>query len=127
MEPLQGIYCCKTILVCSNTSHAIYPAGRVEWSTWGSKLESIFAPIFATLPSVMVSSFACVSNQDQFIENGLSLSQASQLTTTCDTPLSILLPNGLSKAELNRWRDAVSYTVVGKLILYDQNHMLLLS
>eukprot|EP00981_Chlorochromonas_danica_P007690 scaffold1869_cov163-Ochromonas_danica.AAC.2 len=76
--------------------------GRVEWSTWGSKLESIFAPIFATLPSVM----------------------ASQLTTTCDTPLSIFLPNGLSKAELNRWRDAVSYSVVerpahGKLSDYN--------
>jgi len=29
--------------------------GEVEWSTWGSKLESIFEPIFAVLPSVAVS------------------------------------------------------------------------
>jgi hypothetical protein len=26
----------------------------VEWSTWGSKLESIFLPVFSTLPSLVV-------------------------------------------------------------------------
>ena len=30
-------------------------AGQVEWSTWGSKLESIFQPVFSTLPSLVVS------------------------------------------------------------------------
>ncbi len=29
--------------------------GQVEWSTWGSKLESIFQPVFDTLPSLVVS------------------------------------------------------------------------
>lgn len=28
--------------------------GCVEWSTWGSKLESIFSPVFATLPALQV-------------------------------------------------------------------------
>ena len=35
--------------------HSICLTGMVEWSTWGSKLESIFAPIFATLPNLVVS------------------------------------------------------------------------
>lgn len=30
--------------------------GRVEWSTWRSKLEAIFDPIFATVPHILVSS-----------------------------------------------------------------------
>ena len=30
-------------------------SGRVEWSTWGSKLESIFQPIFASMPTLVVS------------------------------------------------------------------------
>lgn len=29
--------------------------GRVEWSTWRSKLEAIFDPIFATVPHISVS------------------------------------------------------------------------
>lgn len=33
--------------------------GQVEWSTWGSKLESIFQPVFDTLPTLAVSS-GCV-------------------------------------------------------------------
>lgn len=31
--------------------------GRVEWSTWGSKLENIFSPIFSTIPTLAVSVF----------------------------------------------------------------------
>lgn len=34
--------------------------GQVEWSTWGSKLESIFLPVFSTLPNLVVSAFAVV-------------------------------------------------------------------
>jgi hypothetical protein len=40
------------------TSFSVCPpffrAGQVEWSTWGSKLESIFLPVFSTLPSLVV-------------------------------------------------------------------------
>lgn len=28
--------------------------GKVEWSTWGSKLESIFDSVFSTVPKLMV-------------------------------------------------------------------------
>ena len=27
---------------------------KVEWSTWGSKLETIFEPVFASVPSLTV-------------------------------------------------------------------------
>lgn len=66
--------------------------GCVTWSTWGSKLESIFAPIFASLPSL----------------------QGSQIYTLKDTPVEICLANGLSKSSLQKTRGSLTYAVVGK-------------
>lgn len=65
--------------------------GCVTWSTWGSKLESIFAPIFAALPSL----------------------QGSQIYTLRDTPVEICLANGLSKASLQQSRGNLTFVVVG--------------
>ncbi len=28
--------------------------GKVEWSTWGSKLENIFEPVCSTIPTLVV-------------------------------------------------------------------------
>lgn len=33
--------------------------GQVEWSTWGSKLESIFSPVFSSVPTLVVSNCCC--------------------------------------------------------------------
>jgi hypothetical protein len=66
--------------------------GCVTWSTWGSKLESIFAPIFASLPSL----------------------QGSQINTLINTPVEIWLANGLSKASLQSSRGSLTYVIVGK-------------
>lgn len=66
--------------------------GCVTWSTWGSKLESIFAPIFASLPTL----------------------QGSQIYTLRDTPVEICLANGLSKSGLQKSRDVLTYCVVAR-------------
>jgi hypothetical protein len=35
--------------------------GQVEWSTWGSKLEMIFSPVFSSLPTLLVRHpFRCI-------------------------------------------------------------------
>ncbi|RYH05555.1 hypothetical protein EON65_44385, partial [archaeon] len=34
------------------------------------------------------------------------------MTTLCDTPITILLPTGISKSDLSKWRDTLSYSVV---------------
>jgi hypothetical protein len=47
MTPLEG--------ASSSSPRSSSPCtGSVTWSTWGSKLESIFTPIFATLPALQV-------------------------------------------------------------------------
>lgn len=65
----------------------------VEWSTWGSKLETIFEPVFSTIPTLV----------------------SSNVSTMMDTPLSVFLPAGMSKQDLNRWRDSLSFSIAGKL------------
>jgi hypothetical protein len=36
--------------------------GKVEWSTWGSKLETIFEPVFSQIPTLAVNPL-CVLNK----------------------------------------------------------------
>jgi hypothetical protein len=82
--------------------------GQVEWSTWGSKLESIFSPVFSSVPNLMVrsrfQSFCCLYLT--------SCPQSSQWTTSTDTSLEVFLPGGLSKSALQKCRDSLSYVVV---------------
>jgi hypothetical protein len=42
--------------------------------------------------------------------------QGSQVITIVDIPVPIHLPVGLTKATLARWRDSLSYVVVGKIL-----------
>jgi hypothetical protein len=67
-------------------------AGSVTWSTWGSKLESIFTPIFATLPTL----------------------QGIQVYTHINSPLDIYLAQGLSKENASKWRDTMVYVIMGE-------------
>lgn len=41
--------------------------------------------------------------------------QGSQVITIVDIPVPIHLPVGLTKATLARWRDSLSYVVVGEI------------
>jgi hypothetical protein len=68
--------------------------GQVEWSTWGSKLESIFSPVFSSVPTLV----------------------SSQWVGTVNTPLEVFLPGGLSKAALLKVRDSLSYVVLERPI-----------
>lgn len=63
--------------------------GSVTWSTWGSKLESIFTPIFATLPTL----------------------QGIQVYTHVNSSLDIYLAQGLSK-DGTKWRDTMVYIIM---------------
>ena len=64
--------------------------GSVEWSTWGSKLESIFQPVFATIPNLM----------------------GCHVTCPLDTGMEVPLAYGLTKATLAKVRDSLSYAVL---------------
>lgn len=67
-------------------------SGEVNWSTWGSKLENIFASVFSTIPSL----------------------QDDQVVTPVNEPIVVFLAKGLSKSLLNGWRDNMSYNVTTK-------------
>jgi hypothetical protein len=73
--------------------------GKVEWSTWGSKLETIFTPLFSDPP----------------ILRGL------KYTTDIDTGVAIDLSQGLLSSEINKVGGGnvvfkiVTYPVHGKL------------
>jgi hypothetical protein len=64
--------------------------GGVEWSTWGSKLDSVFSPVFFTLPSL----------------------SALQVKTMQDTPVSVKLSAGASKEVLTKWKDNLNFQVL---------------
>lgn len=64
--------------------------GGVEWSTWGSKLDSVFSPVFFTLPSL----------------------SALQVKTVEDTPVSIKLSAGASKEVLAKWKNNFNFQVL---------------
>lgn len=42
--------------------------------------------------------------------------KSSQVTTEINKPISILLPHGITKQELQRWRDSLSYSILGLLL-----------
>mmetsp|Transcript_4832 Transcript_4832/g.7354 ORF Transcript_4832/g.7354 Transcript_4832/m.7354 type:complete len:1127 (+) Transcript_4832:113-3493(+) len=62
----------------------------VTWSTWGSKLESIFTPIFATLPTL----------------------QGIQIYTHMNSPVDVYLAKGLSKGSADKYRDSMVYIIM---------------
>ena len=68
--------------------------GRVEWSTWGSKLDTIFAPVFAGTPDI----------GSQHV-HGLA-----------GVPMPILLPAGVPPALLQAWKGNIRYVIINKPI-----------
>ena len=70
MEPLKGngipslrvriLHLLFTMLTTTHLALSPVLAGQVEWSTWGSKLESIFQPVFDTLPTLAVTMLVIV-------------------------------------------------------------------
>lgn len=101
MTPLEGVYVFNSRNACSvrlsaylSACRAVCLVGSVTWSTWGSKLESIFTPIFATLPTL----------------------QGIQVYTHINSPLDIYLSQGLSKENASKWRDTMVYVIMGELL-----------
>lgn len=75
--------------------------GSVTWSTWGSKLESIFTPIFAQLPAL----------------------QGIHVYTRVNAALDVHLAKGIAKDKKRRKTDSMMYAVMerpshGKLSEY---------
>ena len=66
--------------------------GKVEWSTWGSKLDNIFSLVFATLP----------------VLTGIEL--VVQLGDHLKVNFAATLPKG----SLDRWRGNMAYEIVSK-------------
>lgn len=66
----------------------------VQWDTWGSKLETIFSPIFSVIPNL----------------------ESTQKYTFMDLPLPINLSKSAPNHSLKKWRDSLTYEIVGKPI-----------
>ena len=79
--------------------------GRVDWATWGSKLDSLFSNIYTRVP------------------------QPAKLgvVTSVGEPVLICLANSLSKDTVHRWADSLSFVVTrqpryGTLIQASSSH-----
>jgi hypothetical protein len=62
-------------------------SAQVEWSTWGSKLDIIFAPVFANMPTIT----------------------AERVTATSGIPQKIDLTKSIPKNVLLKWRGSICY------------------
>ena len=65
-------------------------SGQVEWTTWGSKLDNIFAPVFASSPAI--------NNQ--------------HLHGIQDVPLSVCLSAGVDPQVMAEHKDSINFLVV---------------
>lgn len=65
--------------------------GCVTWTSWGSKLETIFSPVFAQMPNI----------------------KGFPVFTTPDTPLAIDVSEAVSAKDLATWRDVLSFKIKG--------------
>jgi len=63
--------------------------GRVDWATWGSKLELLFDSMFSKAPRPI----------DLF------------LSTAVNEPVLVALPTSLTKKTVRMWRDAMSFVI----------------
>jgi hypothetical protein len=70
-------------------------SGCVTWTSWGSKLETIFSPVFALMPNI----------------------QGFASCTLPATSLEINLSEGLSDKDKRAWSDVISYKIKGALNL----------
>ena len=64
--------------------------GRVEWSTWGSKLDAIFLPIFDNVPVI----------------------SSQHLHTFSDSPIAVRLSAGVPPAVLTNWKENLEFFVL---------------
>jgi hypothetical protein len=65
--------------------------GSVTWTTWGSKLETIFLPVFSTVPT----------------PEGL------HIITYPNEPVEVYLSNSISALAKSRWKGTMTYVVSG--------------
>lgn len=63
--------------------------GQVDWSTWGSKLETIFAPLYVTIPTVKSGRIEMKMNQ----------------------MIKINLSEGIRKSLLRGWKDTMLFVI----------------
>ena len=66
--------------------------GAVTWTTWGSKLEMIFSPVFFTVPTP----------------------EGIQIMTNPGEAVEVYLSNSISAVAKSRWKGTMTYVVSGK-------------
>ena len=66
--------------------------GRVDWATWGSKLDLLFDPIFTSVPRPV----------------------DLPISTLREEPVIISLATSLTKETVHKWRDSVRFTIVSE-------------
>jgi hypothetical protein len=62
--------------------------GEVEWSTWGSKLESVFSPVFSTIPNPMgcqVTIFRDAAQSQIPLAYGMSRLTMAKVNSRCNS------------------------------------------
>lgn len=68
--------------------------GSVTWTTWGSKLETIFLPVFSTVPT----------------PEGL------QILAHPNEPVEVYLSNSISALAKSRWKGTMTYVISGEFV-----------
>ena len=64
----------------------------MTWTSWGSKLETIFSPVFAQVPNI----------------------QGFPVYTAPDTPVDINLSDAVSDRDMRAWSDIMTFKIKGK-------------
>jgi len=80
--------------------------GRVDWATWGSKLDALFTTIYTSAPPPA----------------------ALAVSTFTDEPVLICLANSLSRDTVHRWADSLSFVITrqprhGALVQAASSHL----
>jgi hypothetical protein len=74
---------------------AINSLGCVTWTSWGSKLETIFSPVFALIPSI----------------------QGFSVFTLPEDKLDINVTDAVSAKDMRAWGDSLSFKIKGISLL----------
>ena len=82
--------------------------GRVEWSTWGSKLDSVFAPVFSHMPSIASQHVHAITGQGMPIK--LSAGVAPEMMETITLFTIIDVPGHGRLSEYETKSEFITYT-----------------
>ena len=82
--------------------------GRVEWSTWGSKLDAVFSPVFSHMPAIASQHVHAITGQGMPIK--LSAGVAPEMMDTINNFTIIDVPGHGRLSEYETKSEFITYT-----------------